>query len=215
MYLYNILLAIHITCGGIALGAGLSAMLTKQVISRHQWHMTVGRFFYYAMVGIFVTALPMTILKPDLFLFLVSIFSFYLAHAGWRYAKNRKGIPRRLDYFSAGLMIIVTLAMIAYGIYLLRALDDNNGITMLVFGSIGLGHGLADMAIQLKGGVKGKHRIAMHLTLMMGASIATVTAFIVTNIEYQPRYVLWIAPGLSLVPLVLLFNYRLYKHNVT
>jgi hypothetical protein len=52
------------------------------------------------MVGIFLTAIPMSIINSNTFLFLIAIFSFYLAFAGMRFAKNRKGIATTIDWIA-------------------------------------------------------------------------------------------------------------------
>ena len=48
------------------------------------------------MTIIFHTAIPMSMAAGNVFLFLVAIFSFYLAFSGIRFARNRAGIANLL-----------------------------------------------------------------------------------------------------------------------
>ena len=105
MNLFNVLLIIHITGGFLALGSAFVAVLTKTFNASHKWHIYSGKLYILGMIVIFFTAVPMTILHPNLFLFLIAIFSFYLGMMGWRFAKNRKGIPNRVDWGSAAMMV--------------------------------------------------------------------------------------------------------------
>jgi uncharacterized membrane protein YoaK (UPF0700 family) len=59
--------------------------------------------------------------------------------------------------------------------------------------------------------IKGNKRIAKHLSFMLGASIGTVTAFLVTNFQLQPAIILWLGPTLLLTPYIFYWNYKLLK----
>src|SRR5437868_6301786 len=79
-------------------------------------HRLCGRFFFYGMTGIFITAIPLSIIKSNLFLFLIAIFSYYLAFSGWRYAKNRSGLASRLDWSVCIVMLITSLIMLSIAV---------------------------------------------------------------------------------------------------
>ena len=83
----GILLSIHVLAGTIAL---LCAALAVSSEKGKKFHVLSGRTYFWCMVGIFLTAIPMSIINSNTFLFLIAIFSFYLAFAGMRFAKNRK-----------------------------------------------------------------------------------------------------------------------------
>jgi len=66
-------------------------------------------------------------------LFLVAIFSFYLAFAGMRFAKNRKGIPTKLDWIAVGLMVASGVGMLSLSlVYFVNG--NSQYIVLLVFG---------------------------------------------------------------------------------
>lgn len=206
----SILLLVHIAAGFTALGAGLIAAGNKILERAHRWHVVLGRIFFVAMCAIFVTAVPLSILRSNPFLLLIAIFSFYLALSGWCFARNRTGEPRRIDWVRATAMLLCSAAMFAYGIQLFSA-GDNGGTVMLVFGVIGTLLGFKDIRIIRAGGVRGSARIARHLTMMLAATIATITAFLVVNFVFHPALVLWLAPTAVIVPLIVLMSRRVTR----
>jgi hypothetical protein len=205
---YPTLLTLHILAGAAGLVSLVVATLTKTLDIAHEWHVYSGTAFFWSMTAIFLTAVPMTLLRPNLFLFLIAILSFYFALAGWRYAKNRRGRPRALDWVSAGLMAVTSLVMVTFGIVLLVR-GDPDGVTILVFGGIGGALSLGDLRTSRQGGARGPERIAKHLTMMLAGSIAAITAFVVTNFTMQPRVVLWLAPTIVITPLIVWWNTKI------
>ena len=205
--MYDILLPIHIVAGFCSLFAAFGAILTKK---GQTWHVRSGRVFFWGMVVIFVTALPMTLLRPNLFLFLVAIFSFYQALTGWRTARNRTGQPAWIDWAAAGLMTAAGAGMLIFGFVLLVS-GEMLGLVLLAFGGLGGGFGLYDWRQFRRKPLTGKRRIAVHLTRMLGGTVATVTAFVVTNFQFSPPVVLWLAPTVVFVPLIVYWNRAVLK----
>ena len=98
----QILLPIHILAGIIAL---TSAALAVSSEKGKRLHVFSGRTYFWGMATFFLTAIPMSIISSNIFLFLIAIFSFYLAFAGMRFARNRKGVATILDWIAICLMI--------------------------------------------------------------------------------------------------------------
>ncbi|MDQ7041687.1 MAG: hypothetical protein Q9M35_12185 [Rhodothermus sp.] len=186
------------------------ATLTKTLNLTHRWHLYSGRIFFGSMVMIFLTAAPLSIITANVFLLLVAIFSFYLAFSGWRYARNRRGTPQRMDWVRSLGMLLVSLAMASYGAYLLLS-NDNNGITMLVFAGIGAALSIGDLKTLYARGVTGKVRIGRHLTMMLASAIATITAFLVVNFTFEPAFILWLAPTLVITPIIAVLNRNMHR----
>lgn len=208
MTLYGSLLFIHIAGGFAALLSAFVAILSKTIDGAHKWHVYSGRVFFAGMAAVFLTAIPMAILKPNPFLFMIAIFSFYMALSGLRLAINRAGTPQTIDWIIAGIMAITSVAMVAFGVYLLTT-GESMGITIIIFGIIGAGFSLADIRTFRAGGLKGKERISAHLQRMMGATIATLTAFIVTNFYIEPIVILWLAPTIVITPIITIWSYKI------
>jgi len=74
-------------------------------------HLNAGSAYFGGMVGIFLTAIPMSLLTGNIFLFLIAMFSFHLAFSGRRFAKNRTGIAQRIDWIANFLMLFSGVGM--------------------------------------------------------------------------------------------------------
>ena len=201
------LLPIHILAGTIALLATVFAIFSEK---GKRIHITAGRTYYWGMVGIFLTALPMSIINKEIFLFLVAFFSFYLAFAGRRFAQNRTGIASRIDWIAVGLMIFTGIGMCVLAVF--YVIDSNSlYITLLVFGLISIVIGLTDYKTHKHQEAIGKKRIARHLTNMLAGTIAVVTAFLVVNVDMEPQWLPWILPTVVIVPVINWWNSKVMK----
>lgn len=208
--LYNILLTVHIIAGSLALLGAIIAIYTKIVNGSHQWHIYGGLSFFYGMLFVFLTTVPMTFLKPNLFLFLIGIFSFYFAFMGWRMAVNRTGNAGVPEYAAIIIMAITAAVMTVWGGNLLWN-DNGNGVTLIIFGAIGGIFAISSYRRYQTGPIKGKERIGSHLGNMLGATIAAVTAVLVVNVDTEPVWLVWIAPTIVITPLIFWMTNRVQK----
>ena len=203
----QILLPIHILAGTIAL---LCAALAVSSEKGKRLHVLSGRTYFWSMATIFLTAIPMSIISNNIFLFLIAIFSFYLAFAGMRFARNRKGVATTLDWIAVSLMILSGL-----GMWILAAIYFSNTntqyIVLLVFGFLAIALGYADFKSHKNKSAIGKERISRHLTNMMGATIAVVTAVLVVNPPFEPEWVWWVLPTVMITPLIFWWNSKILK----
>ena len=201
------LLPIHILAGIIALLAAAFAIYSEK---GKKIHITAGRTYYWGMAGIFLTALPMSIITSNVFLFLIAFFSFYLAFAGRRFAQNRKGIASIVDWIAVGLMIAAGLGM--WVLALFYHMENNSQyITLTVFGFIAIALGYTDYKTYKQQEATGKKRIARHLTNMLAGTIAVVTAVLVVNVDIEPQWLPWILPTVILVPVISWWNWKVMK----
>ena len=203
----TILLPIHILAGTIAL---LCAALAVSSEKGKRLHVLSGRTYFWCMATIFLTAIPMSIISNNIFLFLIAIFSFYLAFAGMRFARNRKGVATTLDWIAVSLMILSGL-----GMWILAAIYFSNTntqyIVLLVFGFLAIALGYADFKSHKNKSAIGKERISRHLTNMMGGTIAVVTAVLVVNPPFEPEWVWWVLPTVMITPLIFWWNSKILK----
>ena len=201
------LLPIHILAGTLALLASAFAICSEK---GKKIHITAGRTYFWGMAGIFLTALPMSIITSNVFLFLIAFFSFYLAFAGRRFAQNRTGIASRIDWIAVGLMIFTGIGMCVLAVF--YVIDSNSlYITLLVFGLISIVIGLTDYKTHKHQEAIGKKRIARHLTNMLAGTIAVVTAFLVVNVDMEPQWLPWILPTVVIVPVINWWNSKVMK----
>ena len=192
------LLFIHIIAGTVSL---LAAALAVASGKEKKEHILAGRTYFWGMFLIFITAIPMSIISSNLFLFPVAIFSFYLAYAGMRFARNRTGIASTFDWAAVGLMILSGIAM--WCLATLYFINNNTQyITLTVFGFIAISLGYADFRSYRNKSAIGKQRIARHLTNMLAGTIAVITAVLVTNVNIEPVFIFWILPTILITPLI-------------
>ena len=198
----GILLSIHILAGSVAL---VSAALALSTEKGKKFHILIGKAYFWSMVIIFLTALPMSIITGNVSLFLIAIFSFYLAFSGVRFAKNRTGVPTRLDLIAVNFMFLSGVGMWILAIIFFID-NDSQFITLTVFGFLALFLGYGDFQTFKDQTAIGKERIAKHLTNMMGATIAVVTAVLVVNPPTNPEWVWWILPTVLITPVIFWWN---------
>ncbi len=200
----QILLSLHILAGTIALLCAALAVLAKK---GKRLHVLSGRTYFWCMLVIFLTAIPMSIINSNIFLFLIAIFSFYLAFAGMRFARNRKGEVTILDWIAVSLMILSGLGMwILAAIYV----SNNNSqyIVLLVFGFLAIALGYVDFRSHKNKTAIGKARIAKHLTNMLAGTIAVITAVLVVNVPFDPAWVGWLLPTAVITPAIVWWNIK-------
>ena len=198
----QILLTIHIVAGTISLFAAAFSLLSEK---GKRFHILSGRAYFWGMTAIFFTAIPMSIISSNIFLFLIAIFSFYLAFAGMRFARNRKGIATTLDWIAVSLMILSGLGMlILSAIFFIN--DNSQYIVLLVFGFLASRLGYADLMSYKNRTATGKERISRHLTNMMGGTIAVITAVLVVNPPFEPEWVWWVLPTVLITPVIFWWN---------
>ena len=203
------LLVAHIFAGCISLIAAVFAVVSSK---GKQAHILAGRTYFWGMAVIFLTAIPMSISSSNAFLFLIAIFSFYLAYAGMKFARNRTGTANLFDWVAVGLMVFSGLAM--WFLALVYFMNNNSQyITLTVFGFIAISLGYMDFRSYRNKSAIGKQRIARHLTNMLAGTIAVITAVLVTNLSIEPVFILWILPTIIISPLIFWWNRKILGLN--
>jgi hypothetical protein len=208
----NILLALHVIAGAVALLTAVIGIASKAPPVSHRVHVIAGTTFVVSMAIISVTGLPLAYLKGSLFLLMIGLFSGYLTWSGWLYARNRAGRPSSVDWTVVAMMSLVGVALIVYGAWSLVQ-GSTFGVVMIVFGGISLFLCNLDLQIFRAGGVTGKQRIAQHLTMMLGGTITALTAFsanILTRfLPAQLEPLAWLWPTAIIVPIIIIWGRRL------
>ncbi len=181
----KILLGTHIAGGGISLITGAIAMAT---VKGGKTHRLAGKIFFAAMMFVAISAFVIAIAKSIDFLLAVSVFSFYMNYTGYRALKNREVKFKWFDW----VPLVFSLFAVGYMIYSLNTV-------LLVFGSILILFIVRDLRQQFMdaAGIKEARRLRVltHISRMCGTYIATVTAFLVVNINFvKPGWILWLLP---------------------
>lgn len=215
--LYPYLLNIHILFGAFGLLSGsINLMLKKGGVI----HKKIGFTFVLSMLITGISALLLATFSFNVFLFIVGIFTIYLVGTGQRYMQLRnlgKGQgPKLGDWILSYSMLIVGIIFICWGAYLLVFESDLMGITLLVFGGIGIQSVRKDLQ-NYRSKIKYKmYWLREHIIRITAAYIASFTAFIVVNQEKFPdsipQVVFWLLPTIVLTPLIS-FWVRKYTKN--
>ena len=200
------LLYLHILAGFISLGIAYLLLFIKKGNKRHK---KLGMFYVYGMTTIFVTAIPLSLLGEfNPFLFVIAIFSFYLAFSGYRQGRDRNGAREQIDK-ALGIFITGT-SILFYGLAISAYLvGDSMWITSVIFGTIALVFGINDYRrMKIVERPDFYDRTNLHLNLMLGGTIATTTAFIVTIDPFSILWLNWVAPTIVGTPIIIYFSRR-------
>lgn len=189
-------LAVHILSGFTALSTGFVSMLNRKGGRQHR---LTGKIFFIAITGVFVTAIVLSILKPNPFLFMVGFFSYYLACSGYRalylnkLPLNQK--PGLTDWIINGTGLVSGLGLLIFSIHWFQT-RGAWGFVPLNFGFFCLITAISDIRNFYKPQQSKLYHLINHGSKMGGAFAATVTAFIVVNFTLGTyTWVLWILPG--------------------
>ena len=200
------LLYLHILAGFISLGIAYVLLFIKKGNKRHK---KLGMIYVYGMSTIFVTAIPLSLLGEfNPFLFVIAIFSFYLAFSGYRQGRDRNGAREQIDKV-LGVFITATSILFYSMAVSLYLIEDSMWITSVVFGSIALGMGINDFRrMKIVERPDFYDRTNLHLNLMLAGTIATTTAFIVTIDPFSILWLNWVAPTIVGTPIIIYFSRR-------
>lgn len=192
----KIFIYIHAFFGGIGLITGLASIIVKKGRRNHK---RLGKWFSWSMVISSVISLVVARLPnhENTFLFLIGIFTIYMVLAGNRaltFKSIKKTKANMVDKMVSGTMFISALIMIGFGINRLMHLD-NFGILFLFFGGFGLFMPYGDFKLFTKTLENRKLWLINHLSRMLGAFIASVTAFLVAGMKYDNLWA-WMVPAI-------------------
>lgn len=189
--IFKAVLIIHILFGSVALFVAPAAMLTRK---GGLWHRRWGKLFFWAITGVAITAVVLSLIRSGLFFLLVALFSFYLAFTGYRVLSRKTSQQRasRGDWIAVSAMFVGSVALLAFGAYLM--LTSSFGMVALVFGVIGLLFAIRDIRDFLHHPTEKHAWWYSHMTRMLAAYIATVTAFSVVNFKFLPAVPRWLWP---------------------
>lgn len=192
----TILLIIHIAAGMISLLVGFLSMMNTKGGKRHR---LTGKIFFVSMSFVFATATAIALIKGLSFLLMVGFFSYYLACSGYRSLYLKKlhmgQKPVALDWIISIIGVVAGAALIVFSFtwFMTRG---GWGIVPFAFGSFCIALGIKDIKKYYIAPTNKSHWITSHGTKMGGSFAASLTAFVVTNIQLpQFGWVLWILPG--------------------
>lgn len=202
-YIFKILLVMHIIGGSIGLIAGTVSIIRKKGDDPHK---LIGKLFFSGMLTAGFSSLALSMIHPNYFLLIVGIFTIYMTTTGQRYLKLKRLLqgqkPSFIDYTLTYAMLITSVAFIGFGVYLLIK-SQNFGSVFLVFGVLSIRMVRKDLNNYKGKGADKNYWLIAHLQRMLGAYIASATAFmVVNNPRFLPDVIIWLLPTTIILPLI-------------
>ena len=202
------ILIMHIATGCIALLAGFLALLMKKGSNYHKLN---GKIFFYSMLGVAFTAAGMALFKDLDFFLMLSMFSFYAAYAGFRAIRNKTRRASAIDW----LMTVSALATCGFMIMSGNAILISFGIIFMLLAA----SDTKDFLKKEPATIKSRRWLIVHISRMMSAYIAAVTAFFVVNfsglVPEAFNIMVWMAPTVLFTPLVIYYTNKYRIKNET
>jgi hypothetical protein len=200
------LIYIHAFFGGIGLISGMISIYVKKGDFNHK---KAGKIFSYSMlisslISLFVARMPN---HENLFLFLIGIFTIYLVLAGNRaltLKSKTKSKADLIDKLVSGTMLLASIGMLIIGtIGIIKHAD--NSILYVFFGAFGVIMTLRDFQTFRIFTENKNAWLISHLGRMVGALIASVTAFLVAGIHVG-TVIVWILPTILGTAYIIYWN---------
>lgn len=200
--LHQYLMYSHIAAGALALLSGLVAMVARKAPGLH---VLAGKTFYYGMMWVSASAvISLLFFRFIPFLLVIAAFTFHLTFSGRRVMYRKlPGQVSWIDWAGASTTLVAGIGIFGYGIWLIFTLP---AFTPLMVLSLVFGLGLCHFAYSDMRTFRDAHLTDKmwwwyhHMTCMVGAYIAAVTAFAVfgaaSALEGVPyAWLAWILPG--------------------
>ncbi len=208
--IFNAFLIVHCIGGGLGLITGTSILFAPKGLKLHR---KLGWVFITGMALAGISSLVLAYLHPSSFLFMIGVFTLYLVGTGYRFIHTKSAFhaPNLFDRLLQAGMGISGITLVYSGV---RIIFDPNlfGLVFLVFGGIGLTMLTQDIQRGHTPTTSSRGYIPKHLQRLLGAFIASLTAFLVVNLSYLPDFIpswiYWILPTLSITPLIILWTRR-------
>ena len=163
-------------------------------------HRKSGLWFYFAMLGVCFTAIWLSATRSNDFLLHLGIFSLYQTWVGRRAIAVKTLRAATPDYI---LLVIAS----ANGILMLLSAN----MLLVFFGSIqvymAVSHWIRCLKVLRGGELPQAYWLRVHIGMMTGGFIASVTAFLVVNHNTSdsvlPVWLTWLLPTLLLLPVII------------
>lgn len=200
--LIQILLYIHALAGGVSLLTGLAAIFSAKGGKAHRFS---GLIYYWAMLFVVISGLIVGAYRGNIFIQTIAVFSFYMVFTGRRVLRHKKSLrPSALDWTFNLLSMLTAIGMLLFAAHIiLRFGFKGMSPVLLVFGSLLLTMVVQDfIKLKRKKFVKNAW-LFDHIGRMGGSYIATVTAFMVVNIDFSPQWLIWLLPTFVGTPILI------------
>ncbi len=135
----------------------------------------------------------MAFFKTELYLFFIGLFSLYMVLSGRMSIRDK--LNKKTQFVLNFLMSIVGFAFLIFAFHEFSS-SMILGVILMIFAVIAFLLVFLDFRELKKSKHSREQAIPIHLTKMMSAFIASVTAFFVVNNRLLPPLVAWLSPTL-------------------
>lgn len=213
-HIITIFLIIHVIAGTGALLSGAGAILLKKQTTRHK---PIGKIYFWCMTFIFITGVFLSIVKGLLFLFFISIFTYYATITAYRALKfKNSGKPGIFDWGVEFFAALTFVGLIVMGFWYYFKFKTNEAIIPLAFGSLGVIGVYRNVRNFIKIPDERHFWLKKHIGNMLGSYIGAITAFVVNQSEHIPLnpILLWLGPTIVLMPVIIAETRKLDKKPI-
>lgn len=205
MSVQTALIITHVGAGTTALIVAPVAMAVRKGGRAHRrW----GWVFFWSMFVIFVSAVALLAFRPNVFLFIISILSFYAVFSGTRALQRKR--PERgqratwLDWSGAGIALLSGVSFILWGALPLLSLSASEfplsfSVLGVVFGAFLAQMAAADLRSFITPSQDRNWWWYYHMDRLLSGYLAAVTAFMVQNVgpllPSSLEWTVWVLPG--------------------
>ncbi|MEA9412400.1 hypothetical protein [Flavobacterium sp. PL02] len=208
----KILIYIHAFFGGVGLITGIGSVIVKKGKPLHR---KMGKLFSIGMLTSSILSLIVCCFPKhhNIFLFLIGLFTIYLVISGNRALTFKNKAKADLtDKITSGTMLFFSVIMISLGIFCqLNSIE--NGILFTFFGGFGFYMTVKDFIYFRNLSEKNKGWLSKHIGKMIGALIASITAFIVAGLGIG-NIITWITPSIIGTLYIIYWNRKLKSKTV-
>jgi len=192
----TILIYVHALFGGLGLITGIGSMILKKGGKQHR---KMGKLFSIGMVTSSLVSVPIAWAPghENLFLFLIAVFTIYMVLAGNRSLTFKPHIKQKAttaDFLISGSMLLFSIFMVGLGSIGLLNGQYAAATLYLMFGGFGLLFTIRDFLFYKRFTETKNAWLLNHIARMMGALIASITAFGVTGLRIE-SILAWIVPS--------------------
>src|SRR5207253_5379803 len=164
---------------------------------------------FWPMAVVASTAVILALGRPQIFLALLAVFSFYLAFTGyrvlWRKRSDRGQGPVAVDWAAALVTFAVSAALVVLGLIRPGPTWQRLGVVPVVFGVLGMVLPGLDIRKFARPPADRNAWWFAHMAGMLGSYVATVSAFSVVNFTFLPIAVRWLWPTVIGTPLIVVW----------
>ena len=191
--------------------APLAMLTVKGGRAHRRW----GKIYFWSMLVVASTAAVLALWRPQIFLALLAVFSFYLAFTGYRALSRKRPThgerARAGDWAAALVTFAASAALAVLGLVRPGPSWERLGVVPVVFGVLGMVLAGVDLARFARPPADPRAWWFAHMGGMLGSYIAAVSAFSVVNFTFLPTAVRWLWPTALGISIWIAYKVRFRK----